>query len=149
MRRTTELIFTALATFCAATAVAVAASRAHAAHVVNGSDEAHLHYVRSSGATLFEEGHASGSLPGTIRAWLTVGSSFSGTVILYTRDGELKGHGSATPHGSGRYQTFGGTLVITGGTGRYAHAHGRGGLYGEFDRRTYRLTIQTRGRFNY
>ncbi|MHB8492304.1 MAG: autotransporter [Solirubrobacteraceae bacterium] len=123
--------------------------RAQAARTLNGYDNGHLHYVRGSGSTLFEEGSASGALPGTMRAWLTVGATFAGRVTLYTRYGQIRANGSAKPSGAGRYQSFAGTLVITGGTGRYTHAHGRGGLYGSFDRRTYNLTIQTRGQFAY
>ena len=42
-----------------------------------------------------------------------------------------------------------GTLTITGGTGRFRGAHGRTGLYGTFDRRTFSLVIQTTGNFSY
>jgi len=129
-------------------AISVAAG-AGSARVVNGSDNAHLHYVRSDGATLYEEGRATGALPGTLRASLKVGATFSGSVVLFTANGQLRATGSASPHGSGRFQTFAGTLTVTGGTGRYVHAHGSGRLYGEFDRRTFKLTIQTRGSFYY
>jgi hypothetical protein len=148
MAQTTGLLLAFLAGL-ANTAIAEA-PRAVAAHVLNGSDDAHLHYVRlGSGSTLYEEGQASGAVPGTMHAWLHVGPTLSGTVTLYTHGGQIHARGSATPHGAGRVQTFAGTLTITGGTGRYAHAHGQGGLYGEFDRRTYKLTIQTRGKFYY
>jgi hypothetical protein len=129
--------------------VANAAPRDRAAAVINGNDNAQLHLVHASGSTLEEEGPAYGALPGSIRAYLTVGSVFTGTVILDTRYGEITARGSARPSGSGRYQSFAGTLVIVGGKGRYAHAHGSGRLYGVFDRRTYNLTVQTRGTFSY
>lgn len=98
---------------------------------------------------LLEEGSATGDLPGKMRAHLTVGASFSGTFVIFTASGTIKGRGTATPRGSGRYESFRGSLVLTGGTGRYAHAHGSAGLYGVFDRTTYRLTIQTTGRLSY
>jgi hypothetical protein len=129
--------------------VGVRTPAAHAAHTLNGTDTAHLHYIRSSGSLLYEEGSARGALPGTMRADLNVGPTFTGSFTIYTRYGSIKGHGTATPHGSGRYESFGGTLVVTGGTGRYAHASGRAGLYGTFDRRTYALVVQTTGKLSY
>ena len=44
-----------------------------------------------------------------------------------------------------RAPSFKGTLTITGGTGRYAHAHGSGAFYGVFYRRSYAITVQTEG----
>jgi hypothetical protein len=40
---------------------------------------------------------------------------------------------------------------VLGGTGRYAHAHGSGKLYGVYNRRSPRLelTIQTTGNLSY
>jgi hypothetical protein len=98
---------------------------------------------------VFEEGPASGPLPGHIKADLSVGGTFSGTVTIYARGGTVTGHGTATPHGSGRYESFAGTLIVTHGTGRYAHAHGHGGFYGTFDRKTYAVVVQTTGKYFY
>jgi hypothetical protein len=98
---------------------------------------------------VFEEGTATGKLPGRMKADLTIGSTFTGSCTIYTQGGSITGRGTATPHGSGRYESFHGTLAITGGTGRFAHAHGRTELYGTFDRRTFALVIQTKGDFSY
>jgi hypothetical protein len=116
---------------------------------VTGTETGHLHFIRSSGSRLFEEGPASGPLPGRIKADLSVGAAFSGTVTIYSRGGTVTGHGTATPHGSGRYESFAGTLIVTRGTGRYAHAHGHGGFYGTFDRKTYAVVVQTTGKYFY
>jgi hypothetical protein len=105
--------------------------------------------VRQDEALLYEEGRATGSLPGHMRAQLTVGSLLRGTCTIYTAHGSITGRGSAAPHGPGRYQSFAGSLTITGGSGRYARAHGRTGLYGTFDRRTFALVVQTTGRISY
>jgi hypothetical protein len=88
-------------------------------------------------------------LPGRMSAQLTVAQQYSGTCTIYTNGGSVTGHGVATPHGTGRFQSFKGTLTITGGTGRFRGAHGRTGLYGTFDRRTFSLVIQTTGNFSY
>jgi hypothetical protein len=123
--------------------------RAHTTSTLAAADTAHLHLVRSSGSTLIEEGSASAGLPGHMRANLEVGATFSGSFTFYTRFGELVGHGAAKPHGSGRYESFAGSMVVTGGTGRYTHARGRAGLYGVFDRKTYAVTMQTTGSVSY
>jgi hypothetical protein len=155
-RGTTAALFVALATAgclaiaANATAHAVApARRAHAARVLNASDTAHLHYVSSSGSLLFEEGKTTGTLPGSMRVHLNLGTVFTGTFKIYASGGSIQGHGSATPHGSGTYESFSGTLTVTGGTGRYAHAYGHGGLYGTFDRDNYALVIKTTGSLTY
>jgi hypothetical protein len=153
-RRTRPLRALALAILLAATlpSSVQAAGRgpsARAARTLGASDVAHLHYVRSSGSYLFEEGSATGGMPGSMKVDLNVGATFSGSFTIYTQNGSIKGHGSATPHGSGRYESFSGSLTVTGGTGRYAHAHGTAGLYGTFDRKTYALVIQTTGKLSY
>ncbi len=119
------------------------------AHALKATDTAHLHYVSASGSLLFEEGRASGTLPGSMRVHFNVGSTLSGSFTIYTRGGSISGHGEATPHGAGVYESFAGRLVVTGGTGRFAHAHGRTGLYGTFDRNNYALTVQTTGTLTY
>ncbi len=119
---------------------------ARAAHTLQATDTAHLHYIHSSGSLLIEEGSAAGTLPGTMRASVRVGPTTSGSFTIYNRYGTIRGRGTAKLHGSGTYESFAGTLVAEGGTGRYAHARGRAGLYGLFNRRTYALTVQTTGR---
>src|ERR1039458_516221 len=75
---------------------------AHAAHTLNATDTGKLHLVRSSGSLLYEEGSASGGLPGHMKADMDVGATFTGGFTIYTSDGTVKGHGAATPRGSGR-----------------------------------------------
>jgi hypothetical protein len=120
-----------------------------ASHVLNATDTAHLHYVNGSGAELFEEGSASGSLPGKMQLHGEVGPTLSASFTVFLHGGTISGRGTAKAHGAGRYESFSGSLTVTGGTGRYAHAHGRAGLYGVFDRRSYALTVQTTGRLLY
>jgi hypothetical protein len=131
------------------TATLAVGTGARAAHTVSGSDTANLHLVRQREALLYEEGVARGSLPGRMRAQLTVGSLLRGGCTIYTSAGSISGRGVATPHGSGRYQSFSGSMTITGGSGRYRRAHGHTGLYGTFDRRTFALVVQTTGHISY
>lgn len=123
---------------------------ARAARTLDATDTAHLNWIHSSGSLLYEEGWATGDLPGKMRAHCDVGPVVTADFTIYVRGGGvIYGRGSAKAHGTGRYQSFAGTLVVTHGSGRYTHAHGRAGLYGVFDRRTYALTVQTTGRLFY
>jgi hypothetical protein len=121
----------------------------HVARSLDGTATAHLHLVKPNGAQLEEEGPVTGALAGSMRAVVNTGNVLTGNFTINTHGGSIYGSGRAAPHGTGRYQSFSGTLTITGGSGRYSHAHGRGGLFGTFDRRTYALLIQTTGRFSY
>lgn len=144
---------TGLTTYGAAGAARAAhhapAAKARVAHTLKASDTAHLRYLSASGSLLLEEGKTSGTLPGKMRAHVNVGSTFTGSFTTYTRYGTIVGHGTATPHGSGTYESFSGTLVVTGGSGRYAHARGTAGLYGTFDRDNYAFVVQTTGTLLY
>jgi hypothetical protein len=141
-----------IAIFAAATlpvSAPAAARRAHAARTLDGTDTARLHLVHQDESLLYEEGSASGALPGRMKARLVVGSLFKGSCTIYTRDGSITGRGTATPRGVGRYQSFHGSFVVTGGSGRYRRVHGRTSLYGTFDRRTFAVVVQTVGRLSY
>jgi len=108
-------------------------------------DTAKLRYVGAVGEEVYETGSASGTLPGSMRVHMIFASTFSGSFAIYTRGGRIDGHGKARPHGEGVYESFAGTLFVTGGTGRYRRAHGTARLYGTFNRENYALTIQTAG----
>lgn len=84
-----------------------------------------------------------------MRVHFEVGATLKGTFTIYIKGGTIKGHGEATPHGAGVVESFAGSLIATGGSGRYAHAHGRAGLYGTFNRNSYALTVQTTGTLAY
>jgi hypothetical protein len=119
------------------------------AHALKASDTAHLRYISASGSLLNEVGRATGTVPGSMSAHMDLSTTFSGSFTIYTSAGQIRGHGLATPHGSGTYESFAGTVVATGGTGRYTHAHGTARLYGTFDRDNYALVMQTVGTLFY
>jgi hypothetical protein len=146
------LLTLALAALLVATPTRVGARegvRAHAARSLRASDTAHLHYVSASGSLLYEVGRASGTLPGGMHVRMRVSTTFTGNFTIYGRGGSIRGRGAARPHGSGVYESFAGTLIVTGGSGRFRRAHGRAGLYGTFNRRTYALVVQTTGTLYY
>jgi hypothetical protein len=130
--------------------VAARAPLARAAHVLSVKDEGHLHSVRESGSDLIEEGAVTGTIPGTVRVNFDIGPTVTASFTIYARGGgSISGHGSGALHSTSVYSTFGGSLTVTRGTGRYAHAHGKGGLYGSINRKTYALTVQTIGTLYY
>ncbi len=122
---------------------------AHQARTLNATDTAHLRYIEGSGSMLQEEGSATGTLPGRMQARANIGATFTASFTIYTHGGTIKGHGTATPSGSGRYESFSGSLIAKGGSGRYAHAHGMAKLYGTFDRKTLGIVVQTVGKLSY
>jgi hypothetical protein len=121
-----------------------------AAHVTSVKDEGHLHMVSESGSNLLEEGPVSGTIPGRVKVSFNVGPTVRATFTIYpSGGGSISGRGQGSLHSTGLYASFGGSLTVTDGTGRYAHAHGSGGLYGVIDRKTYALTVQTVGKLDY
>jgi hypothetical protein len=124
-------------------------SIAHAARTLNITATAHLHLVKAEGSQLVEEGSVSGALAGSMRAELKTGSVFTGSFTTHLRGGSISGRGKANPHGSGRYQSFSGSFVVTSGSGRYTHVNGHAGLYGVFDRRSDSVIVQTTGKLSY
>ena len=116
---------------------------------LRAADTAKLHYVGAIGEQVSETGSASGTLPGSIRVRMIFASTFSGSFAIYTHGGRIDGHGKARPHGEGVYESFAGTIVVTGGTGRYRRARGTAHLYGTFDRENYALRIQTTGTLSF
>jgi hypothetical protein len=128
-----------------------AASRAHAARTVNIDETARLHLVSRSGSTLNERGTASGTLPGTVSARFKVTVVVvTGSVTIYPRGG-----GSLTikvlgvPQSAGTVAKFSGTLTVTGGSGRYAHARGSGTFTSTVNRRTWAGTVHTNAKLTY
>jgi hypothetical protein len=124
-------------------------SAARAARTLDGAVTARLHLVKPNWSMLIEQGPVNGALSGSASAEVHAGAVFRGIFTIHTKRGSITGKGTATPHGSGRYQSFSGSFLVTGGSGRYTHISGHSNLYGVFDRRTDSVVIQTTGRFTY
>ena len=127
-------------------ASSVASSRASSV-----TDYARLTLVSANGNTLVERGKASGTLPGTVQVSLTLRNrTASSSFTIHTSAGTIGGHGQgklkAGKHG---YDSFGGWVVVSGGTGRFRGAHGKGGLYGAIYRVTDAMTVQVTGKLYY
>jgi hypothetical protein len=118
------------------------------AHTLRVRDEGRLHYLRSSGEAILDEGAVHGTLSGTGRVRFVYNGSptVSATFTISGRGWSVSGRGSGRLHNP--YSTapsFRGRLTITRGTGRYSHANGTGELFGVFDRRNYSLIFQAIG----
>ncbi|HEY4810949.1 MAG TPA: hypothetical protein VIH71_07825 [Solirubrobacteraceae bacterium] len=133
----------------AASPAAAARLPAHAARTLNVSDKAQLHSVRQSGSDLLEEGQATGSLPGHVRVQFNLGVIVYASFTIATQYGSISGSGSSKLRGTGVWDSFGGAVTVTHGTGRYSRAHGHAGFYGVINRRTYASNVQTTGTLGY
>jgi hypothetical protein len=128
------------------------APAAQAARVISVRDEGHLLFISSSGSQLLDQGQASGTVPGSVRVEFTYNGSpaVKAQFTIYGRGGSIRGQASGTLNNPvSPSPSFRGALSITGGTGRYAHAHGSGEMFGVFYRRSYALTVQTIGKLRY
>jgi hypothetical protein len=125
---------------------------ARAAHSLSVKDEAKLHFVKSSGSTLIDEGSTTGTIPGRVRIVFTYNGSpnVSSQLTIYGHSGSLRVHASgklSSP--TNPKPSFKGSLSVSGGSGAYAHASGKGTLYGVFNRRSYAMVVQTQGTIAY
>jgi hypothetical protein len=121
-----------------------------AAHVISVKEEGHLHMVGESGSLIAEEGPVAGTIAGKVKVRFNLGATIAASFTIYARGGgSISGHGTGALHSTGLYSSFGGSLSVTHGTGRFAHAHGKGGLFGVINRKTYALTVQTVGNLYY
>lgn len=112
-----------------------------------------LHLVGRAGHVLNEQGTFTGSQSGTIAIRFTSVTSTSGeaTFAAYPRGGGyVSGRTSTKGRVVGAKVYFGGSMTITGGSGRWAHASGRGlGFSGVVDRRNFHATTHMQGSINY
>jgi hypothetical protein len=111
-----------------------------------------LHYIRSSGSQIIDEGPAKGTLPGVVRVHFTYNGAptVTATFTILGRGWSISGRGTGRLSSPNTLSpSFRGKLTITSGTGRYAGASGSGELFGVFYRRSYALTVQAIGTLHY
>ncbi|MGH2903943.1 MAG: hypothetical protein ACRDK7_10215 [Solirubrobacteraceae bacterium] len=144
------LVFVMAGAAFALTGHATDASRpaARTASALRVRDEGHLHYVSDNATQIIDEGHVSGTIPGEGRVQFTYNGSpnVSARFTIHGAHGSISGEARAKlSNPSTLTPSFSGDLTITGGSGRYTHAHGRGKLYGVFHRHGYGLIMQAIG----
>jgi hypothetical protein len=130
--KTTSNIATALAAAvvalaCAGTA-ALAVPSAHQAGGTYIKESASLHRTAKHGFKLYERGYANGTIKGGIWLELDVVATnrVTAKVSVYPHGGSIWGYGSAAYHVHGSYAEFSGSLTISGGSGGWKGAHGKG-----------------------
>lgn len=101
----------------------------------------------TGGAAIAERGYATGTFSASLKINLLVKvSKVTGSFTAYLKGGSISGHASATPHYSGKWVSFKGSLTITHGSGAYSGASGTAGLYGSLNRVNFKLNVQVIGR---
>jgi len=139
----------------AAAGIGIPPSRAAAARVLDVRDEGHLRFIVSDGSELLDEGPAQGTFTGKLRVHFVYNGepAVSARFTISGHGGSISGKAKGTlSNPTSPDPSFRGVLTITGGTGRYAHIHGGGELFGVFIRRgpnKYGLTVQAIGKFPY
>jgi len=125
---------------------------ATAARTLNLNESGRLHLTSSHGLKLNEQGSATGSIRGSIYIHLNVSSTnrVTAEVNIYPSSGSLTGNGSASYSVQGADAVFSGTLSISRGSGRYAHAHAtRLRFTGTIQRKTDAVTVRLSGPLSY
>jgi hypothetical protein len=140
-----------------ATVALAQASPAHgpsakAARTLAFNVNSNLQLVGHPGHVLNERGTFSGSQSGTIAIRFTSVTSTSGgaTFAAYSSGGSISGQTTTRGHVVGAKVYFTGVMSVTGGSGRYAHAYGRGLKFsGVVDRRSFHATTHMQGSIRY
>lgn len=112
-------------------------------------DTAHLERKATTSDEILEEGPASGTLPGKVRAYLNVGATVVAHFTIETGAGSISGVGSGKLKGRPAEPSFSGRMSVSHGTGRYARARGEGGFSGTINRSTFHAVVQTSGTLLY
>jgi hypothetical protein len=111
-----------------------------------------LKLVKRRGSTKFEHsGRATGTVAGSVRSVTTLSHSVAlrGTVTITTKRGKLRLQVDGRARSLELRTRFTGSATIAGGSGRYAHAHGRGTFEGVVNRSTWAATIDAAGSFTF
>ena len=139
----------------ATTAMARSVHRAAIAvpsRVISVRDSAKLHSTHVTGATLTEAGYATGTLPGSVRATITIDTTHdraTATITIQLHGGSISARAAGSAHpGKAPWESFSGSASHLHGTGRYAHANGSATVYGAIDRQNDRIEVQVVGQLH-
>lgn len=137
--------------FAAASTASGAQPTARAARTVTLNETGRLHLTSHRHLTLNEQGSASGTIKGTIYIHLNIVSTnrVTAEVNIYPSGGSISGFANANYRVTGPTASFTGTMSITRGTGRYAHARGSGlSFTGTIQRATDAVTVRLNGQMS-
>jgi hypothetical protein len=135
-----------------ADAASAAIPRAHLARTISLNESGRLQLTSKKGFALNERGSTSGAIVGSMYIHLNLapGSRVTAEVNIYPRGGSLTGTGSASYRVEGGVAVFSGTLSITRGTGKYAHARAPGLRFtGTIQRRNDAVAVRLSGPLSY
>jgi hypothetical protein len=142
----------ACANVVATAAAHSAAPLARASRTASLSESGHLHLTSKHDVTLNEQGSATGTITGAIyiHLHLTSTSKVTAEVSIYPTGGSLSGNGSAVYRVEGSVAAFTGTLSITRGSGKYAHARASALRFtGTIQRRGDAVSVHVSGPLSY
>jgi hypothetical protein len=111
-----------------------------------------LKLAKRTGSTKFQHtGRATGTMSGSVRSTITLTHSvvLRGTVTIKTSRGDVRLKVDGRARSLELRTKFNGTATIAGGTGRYAHATGKGTFKGVVNRSTWHATIDATGSLTY
>jgi hypothetical protein len=111
-----------------------------------------LTLVKRTGSTKFDHsGRASGTVSGSVRSKIVLSHSvvLHGTVTVTTSVGKLRMKVDGRARSLELRTRFNGTATVVAGTGRYAHATGKGTFSGVINRNTWAATIDADGSLSY
>jgi hypothetical protein len=125
---------------------APAAPTASTARTVTVTEHVALTLVKKSGTDFQHKGRATGTVAGSVTSRIALTSlSITGTVTVHAKAGTLQLKVRGTARSGGLRSKFDGTATMTGGTGRYTKARGKGTFTGVVNRRTWAATLDARG----
>lgn len=118
------------------------------AKTVDVREAVHLHFVHNRGGLVNEKGSGSGNFPCPIEAqfkFTSLQTRFSFTLRCTAKD-TLSGHGLVSYYASGSTAHLTGSVAVSHGTGRYAHASASELLVtGTFQRETFAVALSING----
>jgi hypothetical protein len=120
---------------------------AHAASSLLLNENANVRLISRHGIVFNEQGPQSGSLGGTL--WLRLNAKVTAITVQWSSDpsgGTMHGEGTTTVVPEGAVGRVKGSMTVTGGSGRYSHAHASGlQVTGTVNRHNYNCSFHVTG----
>lgn len=120
------------------------------ARTVPATENASLRLVKKNGTLFTHRGTVTGTVSGPARSTIRLkGLSLNGTVTVVSKQGELRIRINGKARSGGMKPVFEGSATMSGGTGRYRRATGKGRFTGVVNRSNWAATIRAVGSLDY